>query len=427
MVWEPRRPFRPLRRGAADASLFITRSLRRPAPVLLLAAAGSPRSRLQRLRGTGLFRISKSLLKGALLIADNSFVQRTTILTGVMLSLGVVTLAGIGEWASDGSGGFGSLGNDGDASSIVADGGYSGAKRVGSPPVLRESLPPSAGMAALASPGYTIRRTVPEVRLQFTVADESGKPVQGLSPADIRVLDDQNQVERFQDFARDENLPLRLGVLVDASDSVRRVLSEEKNTALSFVQQVLRPQSDRAFVMAFGTEAKFWPQAPDAMPSMVDRLMEPSWGTNLYDALYDACSEHLWLHHEADLVHRAIVLISDGEDTQSHRALEDAIAIAQRSETQVYALTLRPKKKSGSGDSVMRRLAEATGGRFFVASDAKELQGAFADIEREMRSQYFVSFRPQQAQAGFHELRVEMRTPQKFQIHARQGYYAVGN
>jgi VWFA-related protein len=164
------------------------------------------------------------------------------------------------------------------------------------------------------------------------------------------------------------------------------------------------------------------------MPNMVDRLAEPAWGTNLYDALYDACSEHLWLHHEADLVHRAIVLISDGEDTQSHRALDDVIAIAQRSETQIYALTLRPKKKVGSsGDNIMRRLAEATGGRFFLASDSRELQGAFSDIEREMRSQYFLTFRPQQSKPGFHELRLELRTPQKFQVHARQGYYAAAN
>jgi VWFA-related protein len=251
--------------------------------------------------------------------------------------------------------------------------------------------------------------------------------VQGLSRTDIRILDDQSQVERFEDFARDENLPLRLGVLLDASDSVKRVLPEERTTALSFVQQVLRPQSDRAFVMAFGTQSHFWEGTPDTMPNVVDRLVEPAWGTNLYDALYEACGAHLWQHHEADFVHRAIVLISDGDDTQSHRTLKDVIAIAQRSETQIYALTLRSTKKPAPGDNVMRRLAETTGGRFFAASTSKELQQAFSGIEQEMRSQYFVTFRPQQPKPGFHELRVEMRDPQKFQIHARQGYYATEN
>jgi VWFA-related protein len=350
-------------------------------------------------------------------------VQRSTIITGVMLSLGAVALAGIAEWAS---GGFDGLTGDGNGSGVVAEREYAGGKAAGTP-VLREGLSSLPTMPAAASPGYTIRRNVPEVRLQFTVADERGKPVQGLSPADIRVLDDRSQVEKFQDFSRDENLPLRLGVLLDASDSVKRVLPEETATAMSFVQQVVRPQSDRAFVMVFGTQSQIWQRSPSIIPNIVDRLVEPSWGTNLYDALYDACSEHLWLHHETDLVHRALVLISDGEDTQSHRALEDVIAIAQRSETQIYALVLRPKKKAGSGDEVMRRLAEATGGRFFVASSSREFQGAFSNIEQELRSQYFVSFRPQEQKPGFHELRVELRAPQKFQIHARQGYYATAN
>jgi VWFA-related protein len=281
----------------------------------------------------------------------------------------------------------------------------------------------------LGAPGYTIRRTVPEVRLQFTVADESGKPVQGLSPADIRVLDDQSQVEHFQDFARDENLPLRVGVLLDASDSVKKVLPAEKESALSFLQQVVRPKSDRAFIMAFGTQAEFWGPntANPQLSNVVSRLLEPAGGTNLYDALYSACADHLWLHHENELVHRAIVLISDGEDTQSYRSLDDAISMAQRSETQIYSLTLRPKKKVGTGDVVMRRLAESTGGRFFLASSSKEFQSAFSDIEQEMRSQYFVTFRPTKAKPGFHELKVEMRAPQKFQIHARQGYYAAVN
>ncbi len=367
-------------------------------------------------------RIAGTCLKILRRIADNPFVQRSTIITGVMLSLGAVTLAGVGEWVSGGFDGFGG----GDGSGYVASGEYAGSNPRSAAPVLRETLPSMPGMPTPGSPGYTIRHVVPEVRLQFTVADESGRPVQGLSPADIRVLDDRSQVEQFQDFARDENLPLRLGVLLDASDSVKRVLPEERSTALAFVQQVLRPQSDRAFVMAFGTQTQFW-QGNSAMPNSVDRLVDPAWGTNLYDALYDACSEHLWAHHEAEVVHRAIVLISDGEDTQSHHTLDDVIAIAQRSETQIYALTLRPKAAAGRADGIMRRLADATGGRFFLASTSRELTSAFAGIEQEMRSQYFVTFRPQKGTPGFHELHVELRAPQKFQVHARQGYYAAAN
>ncbi len=122
----------------------------------------------------------------------------------------------------------------------------------GLPPLLPVSVPAMSSVDLSTAPGYTISRTVPEVRLQFTVADEHGRLVQNLSPDDIRILDDQSPVAKFQDFARDENLPLRLGIILDVSDSVKRALSEEKAAALEFLDRVLRPQTDRAFVMAFG-------------------------------------------------------------------------------------------------------------------------------------------------------------------------------
>ncbi len=363
-------------------------------------------------------RLAVFLLKLPLRLADNSFVQRSAIVGGVVLALGAVTLAGIAEWAS---GGFGSSGV-GDSDFTVA-GNYSGAAAA-----LRNSLP-SAPVGSLTTPGYTIQRTVPEVRLQFTVADQSGRPVQGLSARDIRILDDQSQVEQFQDFSRDENLPLRLGVLIDASDSVKKELAEEKTTAVTFLQQVLRPQTDHAFFMAFGTKAAVWEGAADVLPpalARVERLTEPSWGTNLYDALFTACADHLWRHHESETLHlMPSCLSATGRTTQSHRALADVIAMAERSETQIYTLTLRPKGRPGRGEGVMRRLADETGGRFFVASSSKELQGAFSDIEQEMRTQYFVSFRPSRPDPGFHALQVEVRAPEKLQIHARRGYYAT--
>src|ERR1035437_190079 len=99
---------------------------------------------------------------------------------------------------------------------------------------------------------------MPEVRLEFTVDDEQGRLVHDLSAADIRILDNQAPVERFSAFARDENLPLRLGIVLDTSDSVKRVLPDEKAAALNFLDRIMRPQSDRAFVMAFGADIHIW-------------------------------------------------------------------------------------------------------------------------------------------------------------------------
>ncbi len=278
------------------------------------------------------------------------------------------------------------------------------------------------------APGYTISRTVPEVRLQFTVADEHGRPIQDLSPDDIRILDDQLPVTKLQDFARDEDLPLRLGIVLDVSDSVKRALTEEKAAALELFNRILRPQTDRAFVMAFGGNVQVWQETTSDRASLmqaVDRVRQPGWGTLLFDALYSASVDHLVKGDAGMLVRRAIVVLSDGNDTHSLRTLQDVIAAAQASEIQIYPLTMHKKGLRLPGDAILQRLADETGGSFFVAQSAKELQSVFAEIEQEMRSQYCVSFPPRRSTPGFHALRVEVRSPQKLQVHARQGYYAV--
>jgi VWFA-related protein len=104
--------------------------------------------------------------------------------------------------------------------------------------------------------------------------------------------------------------------------------------------------------------------------------------------------------------------------------LADVIAIAQRSEIQIYGLTLHPQRSISRGDRILQELANQTGGRFYVAASSQDLSAAFAQIEQDLRAQYYVSF-PPQARPGFHALRVEVQTPQKLEIHARQGYYAL--
>ena len=310
---------------------------------------------------------------------------------------------------------------------MATPGDYAGSQMVAVAPMPANLLP--AGSYSPASiPGYTISRTVPEVRLEFTVADEQGRLVHDLSATDIRILDNQAPVEHFSAFARDENLPLRLGIVLDTSDSVKRVLLEEKAAALNFLDRIMRPQSDRAFVMAFGADIHIW-QTSTAdrarLSDAVDRLHQPGWGTRFYDALYAACNEHLSHPGESNFVHRAIVVLSDGEDTDSFHDLRDVIAIALRGEIQIYALTLHGKKQVSHGDAALQRLADQTGGRFFLAQSSKDLEGRFAEIEQDLRTQYYVSFPPQQVTPGFHALQVEVRTPQKLKVHARQGYYAL--
>ena len=352
--------------------------------------------------------------------------QRSALITGLSLVLSGVTLAGVSEWAS---GRFDSSTADGGSSTVSASSpGYDGTGVLADVPSALPRLPESGDHLPAGTPGYTFRRDVPEVRLQFTVADEQGRVVQDLSPAEVRIFDNQSPVARFNDFERAQDLPLQLGLILDTSDSVKRALPEEKAAAVNFLQQIMRPQSDTAFVMGFGGDVKLWQDSTANREELIDaiaRLKQPGWGTRFFDALYSACVDRPSGNNRGQLVHRAMVVLTDGDDTQSIHSLGNAIAAAQRSEIQVYALTIHPPGLAGRGDRILQRLADATGGRLYVAASSRELGAAFAQIEQDLRTQYYVSFPPQQATPGYHALRIEVRPSQKLEVHARQGYYAM--
>ena len=275
-------------------------------------------------------------------------------------------------------------------------------------------------------PGYTIRRTVPEVRFQFSIADERGRLVTGLSLADFRIFDNQSAVQRIRHFSRLDDLPLQLGILLDVSDSVRKSVGPEKLAAHSFFQQVLRPQTDRAFLTAFSRDVKLWQSSTgdlSALHQALDRIQQAGYPTNLYDSLFAACAGLFPQTDGQDTTQRILVLFSDGEDTGSLRGLPDVIARAQRNEIQIFALSIHAVRVSTTGDKVLRRLADETGGQFYVAASDKEFPAIFADMEQQMRTQYAVSFQPVQETPGFHALRLELTGSQKVHVRSRQGYY----
>ena len=356
--------------------------------------------------------------------ADICGVQKTALITGLSLAMCGLTLVGIGEWAA---GRFENAEPDGGTVAPLAASSYNSG-RVAVPAPALPVLSDTSDHLPAGSPGYTFRRDIPEVRLEFTVADEQGRAVRNVSSDEVRVFDNDAPVARFSEFERDDNLPLQVGLVLDTSDSVKRVLPEEKAAAMKFLNRVMRPGADSAFVMAFGGEVKMW-QAPTAdrlqLFDALARLKEPGWGTRFYDALYSACDSGLASGDAGKPLHRALIVLSDGDDTQSLRGLREVIGAAERSGVQMYFLTIRATRGGDRGDLVLQRLADATGGRVYVARSSQDLDDAFAQIEQELRSQYYVSFPPQQRTPGFHSLRVEVRAPQRIEVRARQGYFAA--
>lgn len=288
------------------------------------------------------------------------------------------------------------------------------------------SAPQARAIAGLIAPAYTISRTVPEVRLHFSVADERGRQVNDLGSGSLRILDNRIQVERIRDFARLRDLPLQIGMLIDVSDSVRKTVVREKLASHLFVQLVMRPQTDSAFLMAFGSENKLWQASTGdraALYFALERMQQHGFVTNLYDGLFDACRGYFPENPEHQLAQRVLVLFSDGVDTGSLHALTDAVAIAQHNDIQLYAVSVHSRRITARGDQVLMHAAEQTGGRFYVADSEKDFPAIFAAMEQQMRTQYSVSFQPAEQTPGFHSVRLEIAGPEKLQVRARQGYY----
>jgi len=280
-------------------------------------------------------------------------------------------------------------------------------------------------VATALLPGYTIRRTVPEVRIQFTVADDRGHLLHSLSGSDFRILDNRAAVV-LSNFSRLDDLPLQIGILLDVSDSVRKTAVREKKAAEFFVQHVLRPQTDRASLLAFGSEIRLWQRSTGdrgALSQALASVKQLGYATYLYDGVYRACREQFPAREYGDIAQRILVLITDGDDNGSLHSLADAVAAAQRKEIQIFALSVHSPRFVSDGDGILRRMADDTGGQFYVAGSEKDFPAIFAAMELQMRTQYAVSFQPGEQTPGFHSVKIETAGQQGLRVHARQGYF----
>jgi VWFA-related protein len=280
-------------------------------------------------------------------------------------------------------------------------------------------------LAKAVLPGYTIRRTVPEVRLQFTVADNQGRLLKSISSDDIRVLDNRIAIQRIHDFSRREDLPLQVGILLDISDSVERNARQERQATQFFIAHIFRPQTDRIALMAFSHELQLWQRSTgerDTLAQALDRIPQRGYITYLYDSVYHACLEQFSPVQEEEAAQRILVLISDGEDTGSIHPMADAISAAQRREVQIFTVSVHSARQPAPGDKVLKQLSESTGGELFVATTEKDFPAIFSAMEQQMRTRYAVTFEPVDRTPGFHTVQIEMAGDQKFRVHARNGY-----
>ena len=296
--------------------------------------------------------------------------------------------------------------------------------------------PTPAGQAA-AQPGNpakpdsdesveTIRHVVNEVRVVFTVTDRHGRYIKDLKSSDFRVIDDQKPAE-LRSFRSETDLPLQVGLLVDASNSVRDRFKFEQEAAIEFLNAIIRPRYDKAFVVGFDATPEVTQDFTDNTESLSAgvRMLRAGGGTAMYDALYFACRDKLLKQEQTGPVRRAIILLSDGEDNLSHVTREEAIEMAERAEVIVYTISTNISGMKGNGDKVLERIADATGGRAFFPFQMRDVSDAFLSIQEELRSQYAVAYKPANFIADGRYRTIEILAQQKgLKVRTRKGYYA---
>jgi Ca-activated chloride channel family protein len=285
-------------------------------------------------------------------------------------------------------------------------------------------------LAAVVSPVLILSQTplrvnVDLANVSFSVTDHTGRFVSGLKQDDFTVEEDGIKQE-INRFSRENELPLTIGMLIDKSPSVGSVFGDERSTAISFLDATLR-SNDLAMVISFDrtvTLEEDFTGNKQALRRAINGVTIGN-GTSVYDAVFLACDEQL----KKESGRKAIILISDGQDTTSKVRINEALTAAQRSEAVIYSISNRVggffnERGSGSPET-LKRFSLETGGTVYFVSSRSDLTEVFGQIADELRSQYslaYVSSNP--ARDGkFRRIRIVPKEA-TYKVKARQGYYA---
>jgi Ca-activated chloride channel family protein len=279
------------------------------------------------------------------------------------------------------------------------------------------------------------------VRLPITVKDKKDRFISGLKQEDFQILEDKiaQQIETFNDDIG-QALPLYVGVLMDTSPSTAGKLKFEQESAMNFIQTVVRPRKDRVFFATFDDEINLrqdFTDRLDLLEKAVSSVKKLGKQTALYDAIWQFCDEKM----RSVSGRRVLVVVTDGEDTYSRAVLRDAVDIAQRTETTVFTISTKagfsgavPGVEMGqvkdASDRDMVKLSEETGGAAFFSGDMLTLERAFTKIAKELRSQYLITYRPTNDRYDGSYRRIDVKLAGgrgDLKVSTKKGYTAIAD
>jgi Ca-activated chloride channel homolog len=291
------------------------------------------------------------------------------------------------------------------------------------------------------TPDQSERVFIRRVRLPITVVDKKGQFVPGLTKNDFLVLEDKipQQVETFSDDLG-QAFPLYVAVLMDTSPSTAGKLKFEQESAMNFIQTVIRPRRDRVLFATFDNEIRLrqdFTDKLDLLDKAVFSVKQTGTQTALFDAIWQFCDEKM----RSAAGRRVLVVITDGEDTYSRADLRDAIDIAQRTETTIFAISTKagflatvPGVEAGTvkdrKDRDLETLAEETGGVAFFSGDMLSLERSFSKISKELRAQYLVTYKPSNDRydGSFRKIEVKLVEGRgDLKIRTKRGYKAIAD
>ncbi len=268
---------------------------------------------------------------------------------------------------------------------------------------------------------------VTRVQLLFTVSDKKGRFVNDLTKTDFEIFESKKP-QSIIEFTAESDLPLRLGILIDTSNSIRERFKFQQEAATDFINTVIRPHQDKAIIVSFDTAAELVSDLTDDTEQLnrAVRGLRPGGGTALYDAIFFACRDKLMQDQPLFKFRRAMVILSDGEDNQSRWTRDQALEMAHKADVVIYTISTNISHIQTDGDKILRYFAEQTGGLAFFPFKAQDLTQSFENIANELRHQYDVLYRPEPLKTDglYHPVEIKVKNRKDLVVRARHGYYA---